>query len=483
MLCAIGCVGALLVWVFLFAPKHPVALIRVVDAAGKPIAGAVVKPDGLRTKPGPYASGHYGWAGAAKGLPNESAVTDERGVARVSYPRYVFERIETGQISFLVSHSEFVADRPFRTVTTKPPLGASWREWVDYVWSRIQKKALIARVDPVVLQKGSILKLSVRPDSPGPKESSLFAQVSGDWTAGTNFWVRPEPGVIVTRRMASGSQTIRALRFETNGAAWFGAVTNITVTAGLTNEAVVELQRGVAVRGQLEASVPRPVKDGRVIAHVWPPGLRPQDSPPQWHAWTRIREDGNFEISSLPQGELEIVALCHGYVSTNGPGRSNLRRPQKHRLGTNDIAITMGMERTARLEVQVTDDQGHPVKDAQVSAWPNVRYGEWSATILASDCYNTSDSFLSNGATPLVFGMRSVPDFAGASDSSGLAVIPNLPADVKSFGVSHPRFALPAVQTPGLGKHRVASVTLVPGQTNRVSVRLEPSSQSPISHY
>jgi len=39
------------------APKHPVAVIRVVDASNQPIASAVVHPEGLRSKPGPYVSG------------------------------------------------------------------------------------------------------------------------------------------------------------------------------------------------------------------------------------------------------------------------------------------------------------------------------------------------------------------------------------------------------------------------------------------
>jgi hypothetical protein len=160
-----------------------------------------------------------------------------------------------------------------------------------------------------------------------------------------------------------------------------------------------------------------------------------------------------------------------------------MRYPQKHVLGTNDIEITIGMEPTARLEVRVTDDKGNPLKDARVSTWPNVRYGEWLATILAGDCYNTAD-LIRDGppAKPGVW-WQPVPDFQGTSDSSGLAIIPNLPVDVKDFSVEHPRFALPAVSFPGGEKRRQAAITLIPGQTNRVAVRLEPGNESPITHY
>ena len=39
-----------------------------------------------------------------------------------------------------------------------------------------------------------------------------------------------------------------------------------------------------------------------------------------------------------------------------------------------------------KLELRVSDEQGKPLKDARVATWPNVRYGEWSATILGDDC-------------------------------------------------------------------------------------------------
>src|SRR5439155_13524915 len=90
----------LLVLAILLAPKHPVASIRVVDTAGKPVAGVVITPDGLRTKSGPYNSGHYPWRREPDWPVNDPVSTDADGYARVSYPRYVFERIETGQLSF-----------------------------------------------------------------------------------------------------------------------------------------------------------------------------------------------------------------------------------------------------------------------------------------------------------------------------------------------------------------------------------------------
>ncbi len=472
-----------IVWIMSSAPKHPVALIRVVDASGKPVAGAIITPEGLRTKPGPYRSGWYGWPTTGNSVSNPPVQTDANGFARVGYPKYVFERIETGVLCLSVNDSHFVPDRPERDVAIAPPAGAPWRVWADYLKDRLMHRQLVTRVDPVVLQPGATLKVAMPPDSAAHWRTPLFVQISGDGNDGTNFWLHPAPDVTLTRRLGAGKYKVRAVRFDTAGAAWFSDSTNLLAVAGQTNDLVLQLTRGVTLRGELDPTVPRPVKNGRVIVHVWPSGCAPQDYPPQWHAWTTVREDGNFEIPSLPQGDLEVLALCSGFVSTNGPGKFHMRYPQKHVLGTNDLNITVGMEPTARLEVRVTDNQGKPVKGARVMAWPNARYGEWAAVLLAQDCYITSDVMLSPAGKRYSYWTDRVPDFEGTSDDAGLAVLPNLPADVTALAVDHPQLALPAISTPWGDKRREAAVKLIAGVTNHTSVQLEPRDLSPIAHY
>lgn len=471
----------LAVWLVKASPKNPIAMIRVVDGAGNPISGAVVQPEGLRTKQGPYVSGWYGWMTGTTAVPNPPVRTGQDGYAVVPYPKYVFEEIETGTLCLSVNHPEFVPDRPECVVATAPPAGAPWRDWLDYLWRRLQGKGLIARSDPVVLQPGATLRISTAPGVV-VGEDKWFAKVSGVSVDDADFWLRPEPGVMLTSRLGGGVHSVRAVRFDTDGSAWFSDVMTITAVAGQTNDLEVTFKRGVTVRGQLDDSVPRPVTNGRVVVNILPQGLKPKNSPPQWHGCGAVREDGSFEIASLPEGDLEIVALCNGYVSTNGPGQTRMHYPQKHVLSTNDLAITIGMEPTARLEVRVTDDKGKPLPGVHVMTWPNVRYGEWSATILMSDCYNSSDRYLAKRDGEIDWG-KPVPDFQGVSDTNGLAVLPNLPVTVAELAVKHPQFDLPAVGTATGRRERYASFTLSAGQTNRVSLRLEPSDQSPIRHY
>jgi len=470
-----------LVLLIITAPKHPVALLRVVDAKGQPIAGATILPEGLRTKDGPYRSGWYSWRSDAA-VSNAPVITDQDGYAHVPYPQFVFERIETGVLCLSVNHRDFVPDRPERDVAIALPAGAPLVAQVKHLWDRVRRKRLIARPEPIVLRPGATLKARVAQGTEYPSEGRLFAQVSEVQTDDADFWIRPEPGVVFTRRLAAGEHALRAVMLSSDGVAWFSDVVSVKAIAGHTNELVLTLKRGVAVHGKLDDVVPRPVKNGRVVVNVSPKGAKQQASPPQWHAWSAVKDDGSFAISALPDGDLEIVAMCDGFVSTNGPGQFHFRYPQKHIIGSNDLDLTIGMERTARLEVKVVDGSGQALANARVVTWPNVRYGEWSATILMGDCYNTAD-FLLGKADKKSWWRQPVPDFEGVSDANGLAVLLNLPPEVTQLSVEHTQFVLPIVRSPNGQDDRQASFTLVAGKTNRISIQLEPKDSSAISHY
>jgi hypothetical protein len=269
---------------------------------------------------------------------------------------------------------------------------------------------------------------------------------------------------------------------DADGSTWFSDVIKLDTAIGQTNDLLVTVKRGVTVRGQLDSNVPRPVKGGRIIANIWPPNLKPNDDPPQWHAWSTIKEDGTFAIDNLPEGDLEILALCGGFVSTNGPGTFGFRYPQKHLLSTNGLDIIVGMEPTARLEVTLRDEQGRPLKDVHVQTWPNARYGEWAAVLLMGDRYNTQELLqLKPDAKPIW--NQPVWDFQGISDSTGLAVLSNLPPETKELVAENAQFTLPITQTSDGQKNRQASITLVAGQTNRISLQLVPHKRTKIGHY
>jgi len=455
--------------------KEPVALLRVVDASGKPVAGASLKPEGLRTKPGPYQGGGYGWP--FREVTNAVVLTDTQGYARIPYPQFVFEKIETGVVIVTVDHPDYVPAQSECVVTDKLPAGAPWREKLADLRTRLLRRALLARTAPIVVQKGSILRITGR-SARGP--GRLLAQVSGVNDGLSNFWATVSPDVLVTRRLGVGLHTVRAVQLNPGGDLEFSDVVTVLAVAGQTNELFLDLKPALAVRGRVDASVPRPVIEGRVIAQVWPLGHQARTSPPLWHTWAPLQNDGSFTMTNLPPGDLEVVAVCEGHVSTNGPGQfPSMHYPQRHVLATNDLEILIGMEPTGAVEMKVLDDQGRALSNAVVEAWPNVRYGEWSATILGEDCYHTADAFRT---MPPNWWLSRVTRYRGTTDAAGLVVVRHLTPEVKIMSVEHPKFVLPAVNAMN-GRSRQAAVTVTPAATNRISVTLEPAGQAPIRHY
>lgn len=472
VLCA-GVVG-LLIWRSLAKPPTPTAILRVVDAAGQPIRGATIKREGVRTKPGAYRSGWYGWATELYPT-NPPVVTDVNGEATIEYPKYVFEKVETGVVCLEVEHPDFVSQRPERDVDKSLPENATVRDRISDMVGRFAKKQpLIAKPDPIVLQKGGILKITVPPEFRVGPDAPLLGQVS-KWNYDTSFWVHPGPGLLATRRLAEGTQAVSVAQFDARGAYWFSEVTNVVSKKGEVVELTLPLKRGVAVRGKLDDTVPRPVVNGRAILEVFPPGYAPENAPPHWHTWTAIRPDGTFEFPSLPAGQVEIAAICQGFLSTNGPGKFKMHYPQKHLLGTNDLDIVIGMEPTARLEMRVVDNKGRPVANATVGAWPNLRWREWGAVIFGADLYDTGEAIRGLGKPRDQ--MPNFHDFDSKTDEHGLAIVPNLPLDVTELAVHHERFQIPATDD-GARNERSAKVTLRAGVTNFLKVVVEPITEA-----
>jgi hypothetical protein len=447
----------------------------VVDSAGQPIRGATIKREGLRTKPGAYRSGWYGWD-AKQHVTNPPVMTDVNGEATIEYPKYVFEKVETGVVCLGVEHPDFVSQRPERDVDKSLPENASVKARIADMFNRVaNKQSLIAKPDPIILQKGGILRITVPPEYRVTPDAPLWGQVSqGNYD--TSFWVHTEPGLLATRRLAEGTQAVRVAQFDARGAAWFSEVTNVVSKKGEVVELALALKNGVAVRGKLDATVPRPIVNGRAIAEVFPAGFAAENDPPLWHSWTAIRPDGSFEFISFPSGQLEIAAICQGFISTNGPGKYKMHYPQKHVLGTNDLEIVIGMEPTARLEVQVADQNGRPVSNATVMAWPNLRWREWGAVLFGMDLYDTGE-WIQGLRRPRDGKMPKFRDFEGTTDERGVAIVPNLPLDVTELAVQHDRFQLPAVDMGG-NEERSARITLRAGVTNYLKAVVEPITEA-----
>ncbi|MEZ6031707.1 MAG: hypothetical protein R3C17_01265 [Planctomycetaceae bacterium] len=86
-------------------------VVQVTTPDDEPIEGASVRPYGLRTRA--ERGSHYGWNPKTHGL-NADLLTDAEGKTEIQYPKYVTERLETGEISLQVDHEEFRSVRCLR---------------------------------------------------------------------------------------------------------------------------------------------------------------------------------------------------------------------------------------------------------------------------------------------------------------------------------------------------------------------------------
>ena len=475
---AVIIVVALALFIFL-KPAAPVALLRIVDAAGNPIAGAIVTPDGLRAK---KDGSHYGW-GERDGIKALPVTSDAHGIAAVRYPFHVVERLETSEISFAVEHPEYCPDRPFAVVDPTPPGNARFKEKVKYWWTRIVAKQLIARPDPVVLKRGAVVEVSA--DSSGVAD--VYPQLTPGLGPRAKFWQNDGKGLFVSKRVASGTNRLRMIGFPTSGRVHFSDHVEFVASTTQASQFRLPLKPGLRLAGRLDHSVPRPVTNGRVLTRTSTPKIG--DGALIWSAWRPINPDGAFVFEALSAGDVELIVLCDGFVSKNDPANTSAgsrRTPQIFTLVDQDRDVVVPMEQTGTCEILISDDMGRPLENAKVSFWPNVLWGGRGSTVFATYPLNSEDSFRQK--TPPDWEKAAKMDdglFTARSDKEGRAVVTNLPAYGKqqSFAVEHAQFEMPIDRSSGRGAgHRYSIIHTGAGETNRTSVQLQKRGKEFIEH-
>ncbi len=275
--------------------KTPVMLtatVRVTNQRGEPIVGAVVRPLGLRTKQDP--SSHFGWQSDEWG-PAPLSRTDTEGLAHVAYPKYTSDTVETGQITWLVDHGDYVVFLGDRATDDGPA--------------------------QVVLEDGITIKVRAIDDRTNQPIDAPFALLSGNPVG--DRWKLENDGTLVSRCVARERRSLRVMhlpRKETE-AVLFSDLLDLQEYRGNTLSLTVRLKPGVHVTGSLGGEVPRPVKDGRVIGMVidYPEGIAdPSEyaSRWEWQEATQVGENGTFDLGWLPADDtLQILAVCDGFVS------------------------------------------------------------------------------------------------------------------------------------------------------------------------
>jgi beta-lactamase regulating signal transducer with metallopeptidase domain len=444
------------------APKtYREAVVLVQDAEGRAVEGAKLQATAFRVK-GPGQGSHYGWRDAVFGAP-PVLTTDKAGRAKVRYPVDVIpeEDLEMGKVTFFVTHPDFV------------PVHLDFA--VDKGASAPLKLTTGVRVEVSGYfgpERQEVLELVPRM-SPGRYESGQV-----EWKALAN-------GRRASRQIAPGTHLLQLMGRLPSGEIVHSDSVEIEIAPGKEASFSLELKPGHRLEGRLDASVPRPVKNGGVVVSVRPSQVPyPRDFHVQqqvsakygylifWGTYRAVAEDGTFVVESLPPGDVEIIAWGEGFVSRTGDVSLNDEQmfvlPQNFPLEGPSTSIEVATEPTATLIVNAKTKGGKAAEGVLFLISPNM-YMSFGADILGHTDVRNSDEqpFYQPPELPR-------PNYSAVTDKEGKARIPNLPGKRLSIFCSSPEFRLPLKAANGWSEpSRDERVDLAAGQTSEVEVVLE----------
>lgn len=426
--------------------------VRVVDPEGKPVAGAKVIPWALRS-----SQGHGLWKSDGKGDQGPAEInTDVEGIATIVYPRfrYLDERVRTTEVTISVDHPDFVH--------------------ISHEFINVPREAEQPHL--VKLERGATLELAPIQDGQPAKLENLHVLWSDprSWKPGVSV-VATETGALQLPAMPAGDAEVLLVRLAGERATHFSPITSTKLVAGQRLSKSIELRAAVPIEGRFDATVPRPVKNGRVRLSSLP--RTAADNRVEWDTWAPVREDGIFTIEAWPSTEaIQLVALCDGFIAESGAAPdvvNNVRdpdpywRPQVFIPQEFSEPIEVAMTPMTRCGIEVVDLQDARLANVEVLSWPNV--GWWNG---GSQVY----------CTPLVRGERLLvardyfaavdkterPPFRAVTDERGRCEL-WLPGKRIGLTAESDDFELPVARG-----RRHKAVSLAPGGTISVQLRLQP---------
>ena len=432
---------------------------------GSPVVGAKVQPNGLRSKDKP--GNHYGWLQENYG-PNPELLTDKNGKVIITYPIFVDERFETGQVTVTIDHPDFVLYRGDQATENN-------RQQVQL------EKGYQLRIFPVVKHNG--LK---------PIKSKLHGLIY-DGSARSHFeWKSEKQGTFISPAFKRKKTIGWAVQLNHNPILFSDTIEiDPTQTDDEVNQQkrVVLLKPGYRVAGRIDDSVPRPIKNGRVL--IW---ITPSKRPASWGAmtWqevTEIKADGTFLFESLPRCEAaQVLALCDGWISTSpqvqdfdilkkgdGKNRINLHPgqlitgtyAQVHRIDVNEPNLKLAMEKTVSIEFRALKPDQTPLANATAWMCPNQFNPIWGATIVGFTSPTHEILTTQNRKSYFEKKMKELNLFTATTDNLGHAVINNVPARSSiSWKLGHDHFDMPLQHAKSTNRYRDIDATqsLIPVQ-------------------
>ena len=404
--------------------------VRVLDPDEHPVEGATVIPRGLRTKV--ERASWWGWRTDRDGDVPE-IMSNSEGTAEVPYPKYVMEKLETGELNLYVTHPDFVQFNDDRNVDD--------------------------RSATVNLNRGFRIAVTAIDADTGERiKTNVNAVVS---VPATGNWEQKKGGILVSPTLKKMDCILRVVHFEEGKPTKFSQ--RIEIKPGERSRVLlkdIKLTMGTRVEGKIDDAVPRPIKNGHVSARVDRDveSEKPGRNSWNWSDKAAIKEDGTFVFESLPNDEvLQLIPVCDGWV----PGKANksdvlkyfpdeMRQlnndwaalPQLFKTEGHSVEVVLPMLPAKSVQVTVLGPDGNPLVGTKVACGPNQYWFDGGSQILGAN-YSTREHMVSPEYSKTYW--KRQRRYGGVTDENGMAVLKNLPDSrlARSLSVVHKEYELP----------------------------------------
>lgn len=439
--------------------------VIVDDEAGDRVEGAQLTQHGLRSVLDPGTG--YGWGTKEHGEP-VTVTTDKLGRAEITYPKWV-----SSAGASLTSAVMVVAEHPDYCVP--------WN-----VECPVPQQGVVVRLPHITLKRGGRLRIKAFREGETTPLADFQALISGQWFPGR--WVT-EGDARLSPVIEPGPGIFRIIDRTDPERLQFSSAIPFTSTAGQTTDVDVPLSPGMTLRGRLDPSIPRPVKNGFVVVtiHDEPTAVAgTSNEAVQWQTWTKVSENGDFEFTSLPpSSDVRLLAWCDGSVSklpdaatipaSSKPSvHAGISMPQFFTVSP-EAKYEITMEPSAQCEVTVATTGGKPVAGIEVGFSPNVIYGRGSTMFgwagrseLPPKTSNQTIGDILREPTNQWDVRLNDPNFlrakfGGVTDASGKVVVTGLPGRGRSnIEIYHDQWTVKGSLTPPFRSDAI--INLQPGQ-------------------
>ena len=441
--------------------EKKIIAIRVVDNQQQPIQGAVIRLDGLR--PVNDLASHYGHRDPS----GVEFITGSDGIAQVEYPRYVYERVETGAISFHLSHP-------------------------DYADMRVSSYKIDGSEGPVVMSPGAELVAVALLNGVPVREFTVLIESSE-----SKSQIKEGTDGRLIQGIKEGTYPIYFSYIDGTGREYYSAVEIFEAKAGMSHQIELPLYPALSLKGILDPSIPRPIKNGRVQVNMinetksMEGRVYPTKAASVHRTFTAdVNPDGSFLFPQLPRGYGEIIAICDGFVSKIDRSKDDSYFQNQHfDLQSDEQEIVVEMEPTATFSGKVVNADGQAIGGVKVVFSPNVFWGNFISQLFMGPPYKDIQRELkSRDLTEVPMDklqelmLRYTP--SATTDAKGEFSVVNLPGHRReSYIVWSANYELHIETVENRPPRREREVDLSPGEEISEVIQVVPKGQDQIETF